>query len=105
MNLFAVLVALGMYAQTFVVADVEITPASENTNEIYTLILMDYNGNLWEVNADDGDWFPGDIVTAIMYTNETETIYDEEFVCVTYSGTIEGYVENYLFPEDLQAIE
>ena len=104
MNLFGVLVALGLYAQTFVVTDVII---SEPTPEIptgYVLILEDSNGNEWECEADDGDWFPRDVCTAIMSTNGTETIYDDEFVWVRYSGTIENYVDC-LFPTDLTEIE
>jgi len=101
MNLFGVLVALGLYSQTFVVTEVNITEPTPETPTGYVLILEDYNGNLWECEADDGDWFVGDIATAIMDSNGTESIYDDEFVCVTYSGTIEGF----LFPTDLTAIE
>lgn len=101
MNLFTVLVALGLYAQTFVVTDVIV---SEPTPEIptgYVLVLEDYNGNEWEVEADDGDWFKGDLLSAIVNSKGTESIYDDEIVCARYAGTLEGF----LFPTDLTEIE
>lgn len=101
MNLFAVMVALGLYSQTFIVTEVNITPATETTNEVYVLVCQDYNGNLWEIEADDGDWFSGDVVSAIMDSKGTESIYDDEVVCATYSGTLEGY----MFPYSLTSIE
>lgn len=101
MNLFAVLIALGLYATTFVVTDVEITPATETVPESVILVCEDYNGNLFEIPTDDGDWFEGDVLTAIMDTKGTDTIYDDEVVCARYSGTIEGY----LFPTSLTEIE
>ena len=101
MNLFAILIALSLYAETFVVTDVVVTePTTEMPYGTYTLILEDCNGNQWECETDDGDWFPGDVCTAIMSTNGTETIYDDEFVWVRYSGTIENYVDC-LFPTSL----
>lgn len=105
MNMFGVLVALGLYAQTFVVTDVVTTPATETAMETVTIVCEDFNGNVWEIPTDDGDWFPGDIVTAIMDSKGTESIYDDEIVCGRYSGYIEGWCEMYLFPEDLTSIE
>ena len=101
MDLFGVLVALGLYAQTFVVTDVIV---SEPTPEIptgYVLVLEDYNGNEWEVEADDGDWFKGDLLSAIVDSKGTESIYDDEIVCARYAGTLEGF----MFPTDLTEIE
>ncbi len=103
MNLFTVLIALGLYAQTFVVTDVVATPAMETEPETVIIVCEDYNGNVWEISTDDGDWFPGDIVTAILDTKGTDTIYDDEFVCAQYSGTIEGFYEMEM--EDLEVIE
>ena len=93
MNMFGILVALGLYAQTFVVTDVVTTPATETETESVVIVCEDFNGNLWEIETDDGDWFKGDIVTAIMDTKGTDTIYDDEVVCATYSGYIEGWYE------------
>ena len=102
MDLFGVLIALGLYAQTFVVTEVNITPGTETTEpEAVVLVCEDYNGNIWEIETDDGDWFKGDVLTAIMDTKGTDTIYDDEVVCARYSGTIEGY----LFPTSLTEIE
>ena len=101
MDLFGVLVALGLYAQTFVVTDVIISEPTPETPTGYVLILEDYNGNEWEVEADDGDWFKGDLLSAIVDSKGTESIYDDEIVCARYSGTIEGF----LFPTDLTEIE
>ena len=101
MNLFAIMVALGLYAQTFVVTEVNITEPTPETPTGYVLILEDYNGNIWSVDADDGDWFLGDLVSAIVDSKGTESILDDEIICARYAGTIEGF----LFPYDLQAIE
>ena len=103
MNLFTVLIALGLYAQTFVVTDVVATPATETTPETVVIVCEDFNGYIWELPTDDGDWFKGDIVTAIMDTKGTDTIYDDEVVCAQYSGTIEGFYEMEM--EDLEMIE
>ena len=93
MNLFGALIALGLYAQTFVVTEVVTTPATETEPESVVIICEDFNGNIWEIPTDDGDWFKGDIVTAIMDSKGTDSIYDDEVVCAQYSGTIEGFYE------------
>lgn len=93
MNLFTVLVALGLYAQTFVVTDVVTTPATETETESVVIVCEDFNGNIWEISTDDGDWFKGDIVTAIMDSKGTESVYDDEVVCARYSGYLEGYID------------
>ena len=103
MNLFSVLIALGLYAQTFVVTEVVTTPATEMTVESVVIVCEDFNGNQWEIPTDDGDWFEGDIVTAILDTKGTDTIYDDEVVCARYSGTIEGFYEMEM--ENLEIIE
>lgn len=100
MNLFGVIIALGLYATTFVVTDVEITTATETTPETVVLICEDYNGNQLKIPTDDGDWFAGDILTAIMDSKGTESIYDDEVICARYAGTIEGWVVT-----ELEAIE
>ena len=92
MDLFGVLVALGLYAQTFVVTEVVTTPATETEPESVIIVCEDFNGYIWEIPTDDGDWFKGDVLTAIMDNKGTPEISDDEVVCARYSGTIEGWV-------------
>ena len=91
MNMFGILVALGLYAQTFVVTDVVTTPATETATETVIIICEDFNGNEWEIETDDGDWYPGDILSAIIDSKGTEEIWDDEVVCAQYSGYLEGW--------------
>ena len=103
MNLFSVLIALGLYAQTFVVTEIVTTPATEMTVESVVIVCEDFNGNVLEIPTDDGDWFEGDIVTVILDSKGTDSIYDDEVVCAQYSGYIEGWYEREM--ENLEVIE
>lgn len=69
-----------LYAKTAVV-----TCTDEETDMVYCL---DCNKNIWTFEGIE-DWMPGDIVSMIMDTKNTSTIYDDEIVSVTYSGTYE----------------
>ena len=84
MGMLAVVLALGIYPTTMVVVS-ETEPTTGYT------ILQDFNGNLWEVYMEDGDWFPGDIVSCIVDGKETESIIDDEIISVRYSGYLDGW--------------
>lgn len=70
-----------LYANTMRVSDV-ITLEDET----YLLELEDGNGNIWEYESDDGDWFIGDCASVIMDNVNTSVIYDDEIVDVFYSA-------------------
>ena len=83
-TILAIIVALGLYSQTFVVTDVTETETG------YIVICEDFTENIWEFTAEDGDWDKGDLVSAIMTDNGTpDYIYDDEFITVRYSGYIQ----------------
>lgn len=86
-----------LYPHTAVVSEVNYT---ENI-----VTVEDFNGNLWEFSETD-DWSKGDIVSMIMDTKGTDSIYDDEIVSVKYSGYIEPEkTEDELFEEYLEEIE
>ena len=81
MSLLAIIVALGLYSNTFIV--------TETVTETDTVVCTDLNGNQFSFTSIE-DWQKGDIISAIMCNNgTTETIYDDYFVSVTYSGYIQ----------------
>ena len=75
--LFYLLLHLCMYPKTMTVVKVDCARD--------TVTCEDCNGNLWQFEGVE-DWQRGDIVSAIMYGNETEIIYDDEIVSVRYGG-------------------
>lgn len=70
-----------LYADTMRVSDV-ITLEDET----YLLELEDGNGNVWEHESDNGDWFIGDCASVIMDNMNTKTIYDDEIIDIFYSS-------------------
>ena len=79
-TILAIVTALGLYSQTFVVIDLE--------TETDTVVCMDATENLWEFQGIE-DWQKGDIVSAIMTDNGTpDDVTDDEFVSIRYSGYI-----------------
>lgn len=71
---------ISLYATTGVVTETNTT-----TN---TVTFADFNGNEYSFYGVE-DWEEGDIVSAIMSDNGTETILDDEIVSVRYSGYIQ----------------
>lgn len=69
------------YPKTFVVTQV--------TKE--EVICIDFNGDEWAFKNAEDDWLIGDYVSAIMNDNGTESIYDDSFVSVRYSGWLNGF--------------
>lgn len=52
-----------------------------------TVKVIDFAGEMWEFTEID-DWMIGDIVSMMMYDNNTSLIYDDEIVEIRYSGAI-----------------
>jgi hypothetical protein len=52
-----------------------------------TVKVIDFAGEMWEFYGIE-DWMIGDIVSMMMYDNNTESIYDDEIVEIRYSGAI-----------------
>ena len=73
--------AANLYPQTFKVISVDYY---ENL-----VTVEDFNGNVWQFWGAE-DWVENDICSAIMSDNGTDSIYDDSFVMVRYSGWIEG---------------
>lgn len=79
-----------------------------NTNLVYsqTYIItnVDYNSDIVEIQDCNGftyefygteDYCEGDLVSCIMWTNNTNEIFDDEIISVRYSGIAEWYIEIY----------
>lgn len=49
------------------------------------VICVDQTGNIWSFNGCD-DWTVDDQVSAIMFDNGTNIIYDDKFVSTRYTG-------------------
>ena len=49
--------------------------------------VKDFNGNIWGFDGCE-DWAIGDIAGMVMDTMETENIYDDVIINVTYNGWI-----------------
>ena len=79
------------YPETFIVV------AVDEDHDFIT--LMDFNGFTWTWYGVD-DWMIGDIAAAIMDSNGTEFIADDEIIMLKYSGYLEG-TENELKMIDL----
>ena len=73
--------AANLYPQTFKVISVDYY---ENL-----VTVEDFNGNVWQFWGAE-DWVENDICSAIMSDNGTDSIYDDSFVMVRYSGWIKG---------------
>lgn len=91
-----------LYPKTAVVTCVD-----EESDMVY---CMDYTKNLWSFEGSE-DWETGDVVSMIMDTKGTDTIYDDEIVSIRYNGTPDGFYpygketsEDELFAEYLEEI-
>lgn len=71
-----------LYANTMRVTNV----MELEDNRTYLLEFEDGNGNIWEYESDDGDWFIGDCASVIMDNMNTSIIYDDEIIDVFYSA-------------------
>ena len=74
MKIVLSLLTLFLYTQSFTVTDIE------DTN---TVVCEDATGNIWAFYADTSDYKKGDQISAIMYNNGTDSIYDDSFIIVT----------------------
>lgn len=74
----------GYYADCGLIMD-EIRETPENSYEI-TITMQ--NGNMFSFISEDGDWMPGEIVSAIFYDNGTPEVKDDEIISCRYSGWI-----------------
>lgn len=79
MSIFAAIILL-IYATTGVVTE------TDTVNDVVT--IEDYNGNLFQFEGVE-DYEEGDIVSCIMYNNNTEDITDDVIISCRYSGRIE----------------
>ena len=52
-----------------------------------TIIAYSANGNRFTIHASPEDWFPGDLVSLVMYDNNTDIVYDDVILQIRYSGT------------------
>ena len=55
--------------------------------------LEDFNGNLWQINADDFE--VGDICTVIMNGNGTPKVDDDSVIKANYNGYFEEWAKRY----------
>lgn len=75
MKIVLSLLTLFLYIQSFTVINIE------NTD---TIVCEDATGNIWAFYADDiNDYEKGDQISAVMYNNGTDSIYDDSFIIVT----------------------
>ena len=61
-----------------------VTTYTDNTGRV---VAMDNSGNIWEFKADNLD--AGQTIKMKMYTNNTNTIYDDEVVGVKIVAEVE----------------
>ena len=59
---------------------------TEISGQTVTMTLQ--NGHMFDFEADDGDWFIGDLVVATFDDNATETITDDIILDARYCGWI-----------------
>lgn len=78
MPIFAAIILL-IYATCGVVTE------TDTVNDVVT--IEDYNGNLFQFEGVE-DYEEGDIVSCIMYNNNTEDITDDVIISCRYSGRI-----------------
>lgn len=52
------------------------------------IAIEDFTGNVWEWEGAE-DWHEGDIAAMIMHDNNTEIIYDDIIMDITYNGWVE----------------
>lgn len=73
-----------LYSELFTVKNIQELP-----NHNYIIVFENQNGYqfIWESN--DGDFNIGEIYTAIMETNETSKIWDDEIFSIKYQGMLE----------------
>ena len=74
---FITVMAFNLYPAAFTV--VEVNRAAN------CITLEDPNGNLWEYDGAE-DWMVGDTAAAIMFSNLTESIYDDTIIQLRYQG-------------------
>jgi hypothetical protein len=79
MPIFAAIMLL-IYATSGVVTETDVV------NDVVT--IEDYNGNLFQFEGVE-DYEEGDIVSCIMYNNNTENITDDVIISCRYSGRID----------------
>ena len=72
-----------VYPETAVITDIQ----SE------TVTVTCANGNEFQFEDEDGDWFYGDIVSMKMYSNGTEIVTDDIILDVRYGGFIRLFDE------------
>ena len=68
-----------LYSNDFIIDNI-----TENGNK-NILYLRDCNGFIWKYETDIDDLYINDIVSCVMYNNETELIYDDEIINLNYS--------------------
>ena len=79
MPIFTAIMLL-IYATSGVVTE------TDTVNDVVT--IEDYNGNLFQFEGVE-DYEEGDIVSCVMYNNNTENITDDVIISCRYSGRIE----------------
>ncbi len=71
------------YPQVFVIREIN--------EEVGSLVLEDFNHNIWEWFGDIEDLYIDDIVAATMSDNSTKTIFDDVIVEIRYAGYLGGW--------------
>lgn len=71
-----------LYPETFMVTNI----TQETGNPNWILELTCANGNVFLYESEDGDWFVGDLASAIMADNGTMIVKDDTIIKLTYAG-------------------
>lgn len=84
--LVSLLSCMGAYASTYPI--VFVVAETDEVSDV--LVLEDFNGFLWEWEGIE-DFFPGDVVAAIMDDLGTDEVFDDEIVSIRYCGWLDGW--------------
>lgn len=74
-----------VYPETFMVTGIT---EIKNGDSAWVLELTCANGNVFEWESEDGDWFIGDLATAIMGNNNTTKVTDDYIIDLKYAGYV-----------------
>lgn len=72
-----------LYPKTFVVTGIAVL--DDGTYELY---LADATGHEYVYDTEDGDWFVGDVASALMCDMGTDVIIDDVLLKLHYSGYV-----------------
>ena len=75
-----------LYPETGIVTKVEIV-----NDNLYLLTITVANGNIFQCETVDCDWYKNDFASMLMDGKGTDIVYDDEIIKCQYSGVIEHF--------------